>query len=59
MNYTPKDLFAMEIKKHEFLIYEIGLLSLKAALSTRAKDLPIYSSSCKESQRKEVKYGFR
>jgi hypothetical protein len=61
MSYTPKDLLATEIKKekNDFLMYEIGLLSLKAALSTRAKDWPIYSSSCKESQRKEVKCGFR
>lgn len=45
--------------KNSFLAYELGLLSLKAALSTRAKDWPIYSASCKEHQRNDVKGAFR
>ncbi|MCY1395628.1 hypothetical protein D3C87_815970 [compost metagenome] len=54
-------LFSAELnkEKNNFLVYEIGLLSLKAALSTRAKDWPIYSPSCKEYQREKVKHGFR
>ena len=42
-----------------FLIYELGLLSLKASLSTRAGGAPIYDASCKEHQRGEVKDSFR
>lgn len=42
-----------------FLVYELGLLSLKAALSTRAGGAPIYSASCKEHQRGAVKDSFR
>ncbi|WYX34205.1 hypothetical protein WJ966_21525 [Achromobacter xylosoxidans] len=45
--------------KSSFLAYELGLLSLKAALSTRAKSWPIYSASCKEHQRNDVKAAFR
>lgn len=45
--------------KSSFLAYELGLLSLKAALSTRAKDWPIYSANRKEHQRSEVKAAFR
>ena len=67
MTHVPQDLFATATatatatkkEKNEFLMYEIGLLSLKAALSTRAKDWPIYSSSCKVYQREKVKQGFR
>ncbi|TBO27464.1 hypothetical protein EYS42_16790 [Aquabacterium lacunae] len=49
----------MQAAKREFLIYELGLLSLKAALSTRAGGAPIYARSCKEHQRGATKDGFR
>lgn len=45
--------------KNSFLSYELGLLSLKAALSTRTEDWPIYSASCKGHQRGSVKTSFR
>lgn len=45
--------------KQVFLVYELGLLSLKAALSTRTKGWPIYAATCKEHQRSEVKNAFR
>lgn len=45
--------------KNSFLAYELGLLSLKAALSTRAKDWPIYSASRKGHQRNDVKTAVR
>lgn len=41
--------------KHRFLIYELGLLSLKAALSTRDKEWPIYDPSKRGHQRSEAK----
>lgn len=42
-------------KKNEFLRYELGLLSLKAALSTRNNQFPIYNLSIKPHQRAEIK----
>lgn len=46
--------------KSSFLAYELGLLSLAAALSTRKKDWPIYSEICKgQDQRKNVHAAFR
>jgi hypothetical protein len=61
MNHEPQVLAAIDLKKNKdaFLIYEIGLLSLKAALSTRATAWPIYSSACDASQRQKVKHEFR
>jgi hypothetical protein len=38
--------------KHRCLTYELGLLSLSAALSTRDKEWPIYESSKKISSTK-------
>jgi hypothetical protein len=49
----------IEADKRSFLLYELGLLSLKAALSTRAGGAPIYAMTCKEHQRGAVKDGFR
>jgi hypothetical protein len=45
--------------KHRFLAYELGLLSLKAALSTRDGQWPIYDASKKMHQRSEAKSEFR
>ena len=45
--------------KHRCLTYELGLLSLNAALSKRDKEWPIYDSSKKFHQRKEAKATFR
>lgn len=45
--------------KIEFLRYEVGILTLKAALSTRAGGAPIYSASCKEHQRTPIKGALR
>ncbi|MDP9711202.1 UNVERIFIED_ORG: hypothetical protein J2X80_003292 [Pseudomonas fluorescens] len=45
--------------KSNFLLYEIGLLSLKAALSTRSEAWPVYASSSTHSQREKVKSSFR
>ena len=50
---------SIQAAKREFLVYELGLLSLKAALSTRAWGAPIYALSCKEHQRGATKDGFR
>jgi hypothetical protein len=49
----------IQAAKRDFLIYELGLLSLKAALSTRAGGAPVYALSCKEHQRGTTKDGFR
>ncbi|WP_162803491.1 hypothetical protein [Pseudomonas kribbensis] len=46
-------------EKTDFLLYEIGLLSLKAALSTRSETWPVYASSTTHSQRVKVKSSFR
>ena len=45
--------------KVEFLRYEIGILTLKAALSTRAGGAPIYSDACREHQRAPIKRALR
>lgn len=45
--------------KRRFLSYELGLLTLKAALSTRDKKWPIYSPAMKDHQRGEAKEAFR
>lgn len=45
--------------KIEFLRYEVGILSLKAALSTRSGDAPIYSEVCSEHQRAPIKAALR
>lgn len=45
--------------KHRFLTYELGLLSLKAALSTRNEGWPIYDASKKPHQRTRAKEAFR
>jgi len=45
--------------KRRFLIYELGLLTLKAGLSTRDKDWPIYCPTKKDHQRGEAKKAFR
>ncbi len=44
---------------HRFLSYELGLLSVKAALSTRDKNWPIYSESTKQHQRSTVQDAIR
>ncbi len=41
--------------KTRFISYELGLLTIKAALSTRNKNYPVYESSVKADQRKEAK----
>lgn len=45
--------------KTRFLRYELGLLSLKAALSTRDDEWPIYHGSKKLYQRGKAKRAFR
>jgi hypothetical protein len=45
--------------KIEFLRYELGILTLKAALSTRAGGAPIYSAACREHQRAPIKSALR
>jgi hypothetical protein len=45
--------------KKRFLCYELGLLSLKAALSTREKGAPVYAKDVKVHQRKKEKKVFR
>jgi hypothetical protein len=45
--------------KRRFLSYELGLLSVKAALSTRDKNWPIYSESTKQHQRGTVQDAIR
>lgn len=45
--------------KLEFLRYEVSILSLKAALSTRAGGAPIYSGDCHEYQRAPIKSALR
>ncbi|WP_298051123.1 hypothetical protein [uncultured Paenalcaligenes sp.] len=46
-------------KKLDFLRYEVGLLSLQAALSTRNKNYPIYSDNCSGSSKKILKKRLR
>lgn len=48
-----------ENDKKRFLCYELGLLSLKAALSTRDGDAPVYAKGVKNHQRKKEKKVFR
>lgn len=45
--------------KKRFLSYELGLLSLKAALSTRNGNAPVYAKGIEYHQRKEEKKVFR
>ncbi|PNG42058.1 hypothetical protein A1354_26690 [Pseudomonas asplenii] len=45
--------------KKRFLCYELGLLSLKAALSTRNGDAPVYAKGIKFHQRTKEKKAFR
>lgn len=51
----------MSIKndKERFLRYELGLLSLNAALSTRNSDAPVYAKGIKLHQRTKEKKVFR
>lgn len=46
-------------EKKRFLTYELGLLSLKAALSTRDSASPIYAKGMNDYQRGPVKMAFR
>lgn len=46
---------ANEKDKKRFLCYELGLLSLKAALSTRDGDAPVYAKGIKFHQRTKEK----
>jgi hypothetical protein len=46
---------ANENDKKRFLCYELGLLSLKAALSTRDVDAPVYAKGIKFHQRTKEK----
>lgn len=48
-----------QLLKGRFLRYELGLLSLKAALSTRDGEWPIYDGSRKVFQRGKAKRAFR
>lgn len=50
---------ANEHDKKRFLCYELGLLSLKAALSTRDSDAPVYAKGIKFHQRTKEKKVFR
>jgi len=45
--------------KKRFLCYELGLLSLKAALSTRDSNAPVYAKEVKTHQRTKEKIVFR
>lgn len=45
--------------KTSFLRYELGILTFKAALSTRTGESPIYSKSCREHQRSPLKEKLR
>ncbi|MDK1396564.1 hypothetical protein [Pseudomonas protegens] len=50
---------AINNDKKRFLCYELGLLSLKAALSTRDGDAPVYAEGIKFHQRTKEKKVFR
>lgn len=50
---------SIDAAKRDFLLYELGLLSLKAALSTRARGAPVYAQTCMKHQRGATKDGFR
>lgn len=45
--------------KLEFMRYEVGILTLKAALSTRAGSAPVYSEACRANQRVPVRRTLR
>lgn len=45
--------------KTAFLRYEVGILTLKAALSTRSRAAPIYAAGFKENQRSPVRDALR
>lgn len=45
--------------KKRFMCYELGLLSLKAALSTRNSAAPVYAKEVMQHQRKQAKKVFR
>lgn len=45
--------------KKRFMCYELGLLSLKAALSTRNSAAPVYAKEVMTHQRKQAKKVFR
>ncbi|MCK5385071.1 MAG: hypothetical protein KAJ29_05790 [Alphaproteobacteria bacterium] len=47
------------IEQKRFIGYELGLLTIKAALSTRDKNNTIYKSSVKEHQKKPAKNAIR
>ncbi len=49
----------IENSKKRFILYELGLLSLKAALSTRDSSAPVYAKGLKTHKRKEEKKVFR
>lgn len=46
-------------EKRRFMFYELGLLSLKAALSTRNAEYPIYANDAKLQQRNLAQIVFR
>ena len=50
---------SLQAYKYKFLSYELGLLTMKAALSTRKARWPIYAAHCKEFQRNKIKASFR
>lgn len=50
---------AIKNDKKRFLCYELGLLSLKASLSTRSGDAPVYAKGLKLHQRTKEKKIFR
>ena len=50
---------ANEIEKKRFICYELGLLSLNGALSTRDAASPIYENNVKLHQRENAKKIFR
>jgi len=45
--------------KIDFLRYEVSILTLKAALSTRAGGLPIYSNACRDHRRAPIRNALR
>src|SRR4030067_490794 len=51
----PKQISTITNNKQRFLSYELGLLTLKAALSTRDNKYPIYDKGIKTYQRSKAK----
>ena len=49
----------IEQNKQRFIKYELGLLSLKAALSTRGAGTPIYAANLRSHQRSDAKRALR